>query len=222
LPSRSVTTGSPCRQHCADLGRGLVDRTDQERRIIELGIELETANRRRHRRTHAVTGDLQIARPLPLHNRAEHAVDHFGRRLRVVEDRRVDGHLAIDLQLTLERLHDVMKVQLRPAQRDLRTATDDQDWRLLGISTRDRIERIERARPIRDDRDSQPFEPCVSVGREPDARLVGTHNRRHPDLFLHRVDGEHEVARDAERMTDAQLAKTMKQVLGQVHGPVRV
>ena len=59
------------RQHRADLGRGLVECTDQGRRIIGLRIELESADRRSNRRTNTVAGDLQVAGPLPLHHRAK-------------------------------------------------------------------------------------------------------------------------------------------------------
>ena len=93
---------------------------------------------------HPVTRrDLQVAGPFRLDNPAQDPVDRLGGRRGIVEDRRVDGHLAVDLQLALECLDDVVEVQLRPSQRDLGTTADDQERRLLRVSTCDGIERVQ-------------------------------------------------------------------------------
>ena len=169
----------------------------------------------RHR--HPIARDLQVAGPLRFDHAAQHPVDRLRSRRGIVEDRRVDGHLAVDLQLALERLDDVVEMQLRPSQRDLGTTADDQEGRLLRIGTCDGIERVQRPGTIRHQCHAQPAKPRVGVGGEAHARLMGTDDRRHPDLLLHGVDGQHEVARDAERMPHAQLSQPMEQILGQVH-----
>ncbi len=176
------------REHRFDLGHGLVDRAGQGRARLGRALARQRPRRIGDRYRHPVPRDLQVTGPLRLDHAAQDPVDRLGSRRGVVEDRRVDGHLAVDLQLALERLDDVVEVQLRPSQRDLGTTADDQERRLLRIGTGDGIERIERAWTVRHQRHAQPAEPRVGVGGEADARLVGTDDRRHPDLLLHGVD----------------------------------
>ena len=166
-------------------------------------MKVEPTRRRRDRHVNPIAGDLQIAWPLPLHDVAEHTIDCLRGRLGVVEDRGVDGHLTVDLQLALERLDHVVQMHLRQPHGDFRSPADNQERRQLRIGTGHRVERVERSGTIGHERHAQTFESRISIGGKPHSRLVSTDDRRHPHLLLHGVDRQHKVAGNAERVADS-------------------
>ena len=136
-------------QHGADLADNLVQRIGLSQPHLGFQLECQAAARRGDFRIDPVAGNLQVSRPLATDHVAQDTVDRLGSGRGIIQNRRIDRHLAEDLQLALVGLDHMMQVDLviTPAKRHLRTTTDDQERRLLGIRTSDRVERVERPGP---------------------------------------------------------------------------
>ena len=99
------------------------------------------------------------------------------------------------------------------------SARDDNQRRLLGVGARDRVDHVQPARAVRDETDAESVcDARGAVGGEPDCRLVTERDEPKPLVVLQRViQIQHEVAGNAEDLSDAGLMQLVEEKLVQLH-----
>jgi hypothetical protein len=167
------------------------------------------------RRDH-VARHFDIDRERALDRGAQHAIDLAGRARRIGEEGLVAGHLAIDRGLAVDRARLMVQQEAAHALARARRAGYDDHRRALRIRAGDRIDEVERTRPIGCDRDAEPqMIARRRIGGEADGRLMAQGEvRENPALLDHLVERQHEVARNAEYLARAMLLQARKQRLG--------
>ena len=167
-----------------------------------------------------VARDLDVDRPRVLAAAPQHARDGGRRRGRVVEPGLVAGDLLVDARLAGEGLRLVVQEEAALRLGRTRPARDHDQRRLLGVGPGDRVDHVERARPVGDGRDAELLAVAAGgVGREADGGLVAERVERQRAVVLDDPEErQREVAGDAEDLLGPVVLQRLEQGLAEPHG----
>ncbi len=170
---------------------------------------------------HHVAGNFQVAGPLLLEHSVNDTVNVGDGGRSVVHDRRGFRNLLEDTMLRLKRLDAMVQEGVGVAVLDLRRAREDQDRRFLRIRLGDGIDHVQGARAVSDDGHAQPRDARVGVGGVTHPRLVAHDHGGHLARLLRGVQGQDEIAGDAEGGLHAEIAQTLEDVFRDFHKDLR-
>ena len=167
----------------------------------------------RSRGAHHVARHLDVDRQRALAGAAQHARDLGGRRGRIGQHRLVAGDLPEHRELGVDRARLVVQQEPARALARARRAGDHHHRRALRIGAGDRIDQVEGAGAVGDDRDAEAAMVARRrIGREADRRLMAQRVVRQDPAFLdHLEQRQHEIARDAEDLAGPVILQPVEQ-----------
>ncbi|TXT16542.1 MAG: hypothetical protein FD138_4741, partial [Planctomycetota bacterium] len=95
---------------------------------------------------------------------------------------------------------------------DAGRAADHDDWRLLGVGSRDGIAQAQAADAVCDADRPQPMHPSVAVGRVAGAVFASRADHANRTVGQHPVELQHEVAGDAEDIGDTVILQPLDEI----------
>ena len=119
--------------------------------------------------------------------------------------------------LCLVVLYPVVEKSIWVSAAYLRGPGKHDNGRLLSVGKGDWVDHIERADSLGDDGASQPPDSCVHVGGKTSRGFVCYHYRLHPAPLLGRIEGEDEIAGDAEGVLYALFLQSLEYVVRNAH-----
>ena len=159
-----------------------------------------------------VGGQFEVARQLPGEAGGEHAVDLGGSGFRIGQEGRAGGDLAVDVELQLVVVHQMVHPRPRLAPPRRRRPGHDDQRHLLGKGSRDGVQDAQPAHAVGHHRAAQPSHAGIAVGRIAGVQLVaGSHpaDRAGHD-FVEEI--QHVVARHPEQMVHPRLLQPVQNV----------
>ena len=163
--------------------------------------------------------DLQVTGLLLPPDGTHDVVHALGRRARVVEHPRGAGELLVDAVLRLDLLGLMVDEHAEAPLLLARPAADHEHRHALRERARHRVHHVVAARAVRDTDDGETSGGArISVGREPDARLVGQRDDPEgPPAAEAEKETDHEVARDAEEVGHTDFCEVGDEKVADAH-----
>ena len=185
----------------------------------ERAVPLEDLARHGNPALHHVAVDLQVAGLLFPPDSTHDVVHALGRRARVVEHPCGAGELLVDAVLRLDLLGLMVDEHAEAPLLLARPAADHEHRHALRERARHRVHHVVAARAVRDTDDGETSGGArISVGREPDARLVGQRDDPEgPPAAEAEKETDHEVARDAEEVGHTDLCEVGDEKVAERH-----
>src|SRR5688500_2325987 len=137
----------------------------------------------------------------------------------VIDDCAPLDYFLVDLELRFERFHFMVDEQAGLALELAGPARDDDERRLLGVRTRDRVDHVQPARAVGDQTHAESVrDACRTIGGESNGRLMAEGDDSESGIVLQRVvQVQHKIARNPENLFHTRRVQLVEEKLMQLH-----
>src|SRR5688500_10437924 len=137
----------------------------------------------------------------------------------VIDDCAPLDYFLVDLELRFEGFHFMVAQQAGFALELAWPARDDDERRLLGVRTRDRVDHVQPACAVGDQTHAEPVRDARgAIGGEANGRFMAEGDDTEPLVVLQRVvQVQHEVAGNSENLPHTRRVKLVEQKLMKLH-----